>query len=150
VDADGNEQILHPQPSDFAYRGSNFVGKGLILDAALRLEPDDEAAIRGRLNEIRSRRRASQPLKERSAGCIFKNPPGESAGRIIDELGLKGKQRGGAVVSEVHANFIVNRDGATAADILWLMGEVKSAVELATGIVLEEEVALWEPSGENA
>jgi len=89
-------------------------------------------------------------LKERSAGCIFKNPPGESAGRIIDELGLKGKRRGGAVVSEVHANFIVNRGGATAADILGLMKEVKSAVERATGLVLEEEVALWEPSGEDA
>ncbi len=89
-------------------------------------------------------------MKERSAGCIFKNPPGESAGRIIDELGLKGKRRGGAVVSEVHANFIVNRGGATAADILGLMKEVKSAVERATGLVLEEEVALWEPSGEDA
>lgn len=150
VDMDGKEQILHPKPSDFAYRGSTFVGKGLILDAALRLQPDDETAIRGRLDDIRARRRESQPLKERSAGCIFKNPPGESAGRIIDELGLKGKRRGGAVVSEVHANFIVNRGGATAADILGLMKEVKSAVERATGLVLEEEVALWEPSGEDA
>lgn len=149
VDADGNEQVIHPQPSDFAYRGSKFVGQGLILDAALRLQPDDEAAIRERLNDIRARRRASQPLKERSAGCIFKNPPGESAGRIIDELGLKGQRRGGAVVSEIHANFIVNRDGASAADILGLVEEVKGAVDRATGIVLEEEVALWEPDRED-
>ena len=69
---------------------------------------------------------------------------------LRNELGLKGKRRGGAVVSEVHANFIVNRGGATAADILGLMKEVKSAVERATGLVLEEEVALWEPSGEDA
>lgn len=150
VDLEGNERTIHPKESDFAYRGSVFVDQGLILDGVLRLTPDDEEAIRARLDDIRSRRRASQPLKERSAGCIFKNPPGNSAGRMIDELGLKGHRRGGAVVSEVHANFIVNRDGATAGDILGLMEEVKERVAKEMGIQLEEEVALWEPYGEAA
>lgn len=148
VDPDGNEHVVRPDPSDFAYRGSVFVDQGLILDAVLRLTPEDEPTVRARLDDIRARRRASQPLKERSAGCIFMNPPGESAGRIIDELGFKGRRRGGAVVSEVHANFIVNRGGATAADILALVEEIKEAVAREVGIVLEEEVALWVPSEE--
>ncbi len=150
VDANGDEKTIHPKASDFAYRGSVFVGKGLILDAMLRLVPDDQDAIRARLDDIRERRKASQPLNERSAGCIFKNPPGESAGRMIDQLGLKGRSRGGAVVSEIHANFIINRDAASAADILALVDEIKEAVIQAHGIVLEEEVALWEPSKEEA
>jgi UDP-N-acetylmuramate dehydrogenase len=146
VAPDGTVREVHPHPADFAYRGSVFVEKGLILDAVIRLRPEDPAAIRARLDEIRARRRASQPLKERSAGCIFKNPPGESAGRLIDQLGFKGRRRGGAVVSEVHANFVVNRGGATAADILALTSDIKEAVASAHGIVLEEEVAIWLPA----
>jgi UDP-N-acetylmuramate dehydrogenase len=146
----GEEQVIRPRPSDFAYRGSVFVDRGLILDAVIRLTPEDESTVRGRLDDIRNRRRASQPLRERSAGCIFKNPPGESAGRIIDQLGLKGRSRGGAVVSEVHANFIVNRGGATGADILALVEEVKEAVAREAGLVLEEEVAMWQPEGVEA
>ena len=145
VGLDGSVREVHPRPADFAYRGSVFVEKGLILDAVIRLRPEDPAAIRSRLDEIRTRRRASQPLKERSAGCIFKNPPGESAGRLIDQLGFKGRRRGGAVVSEVHANFVVNRGGATAADILALTSDIKEAVARAHVIVLEEEVAIWLP-----
>lgn len=147
VGLDGTVREVRPRPADFAYRGSVFVEKGLILDAVIRLRPEDPAAIRSRLDDIRARRRASQPLKERSAGCIFKNPPGGSAGRMIDELGFKGRRRGGAVVSEVHANFVVNRGGATAADILALTSDIKEAVARAHGIVLEEEVAIWLPAG---
>lgn len=148
---DGSVTEVRPRPEDFAYRGSAFIERGLILNAVLRLVPDDPAAVRARLEDIRTRRRASQPLRERSAGCIFKNPPGESAGRMIDHLGFKGKRRGGAVVSEVHANFIINRGGATAADILALTEEIKEAVHTAHGIELEEEVAIWmpEPEGES-
>jgi len=147
VGVDGSVREVHPRPTDFAYRGSVFVERGLILDAVIRLRPEDPAAIRARLDEIRARRRSSQPLKERSAGCIFKNPPGESAGRLIDQLGFKGRQRGGAVVSEVHANFVVNRGGATAADILALTADIKEAVFRAHGVVLEEEVAIWIAAG---
>lgn len=142
---DGTVREVRPDPSDFAYRGSAFVDRGLILDAHIGLTHEDTAVIRERMDSIRARRQASQPLKERSAGCIFKNPPGESAGRMIDDLGLKGRRRGGAVVSEVHANFIVNRGGATAADILGLKEEIREAVRHAHGIELEEEVAIWLP-----
>jgi UDP-N-acetylmuramate dehydrogenase len=148
VGFDGTVREVRPRPSDFAYRGSAFVERGLILDAVIRLRPEGEAAVRERLDAIRARRRASQPLKERSAGCIFKNPPEESAGRLIDRLGFKGRRRGGAVVSEVHANFIVNRGGATAADIVALTEEIKEAVLRSHGILLEEEVAIWLPSKE--
>jgi UDP-N-acetylmuramate dehydrogenase len=82
-------------------------------------------------------------LKEKSAGCIFKNPPGQSTGKLIDELGLKGHRIGGAVVSERHANFIVNRDQATAADIFRLMEIIRERIFKAHGIELEEEVIVW-------
>ena len=147
---DGSVQEVRPQPEDFAYRGSVFIEKGLILDAVLRLRRDEESVVRDRLDDIRARRRASQPLNERSAGCIFKNPPDGSAGKMIDELGLKGRTRGGAVVSEVHANFIINRGGATAADILALTDELKEAVLQAHGIELEVEVAIWFPAEEES
>jgi len=143
---DGAVREVHPRPADFAYRGSAFVESGLVLDAVIRLKPEDEPTVRARMDDIRARRSASQPLGERSAGCIFKNPPGASAGRMIDELGLKGHHRGGAVVSEVHANFIVNRGGATAADIRALTEEIKEAVQRKHGIALEEEVDFWLPS----
>jgi UDP-N-acetylmuramate dehydrogenase len=89
------------------------------------------------------KRRASQPLNEKSAGCIFKNPAGGSAGRMIDELGLKGNRIGGAVVSDRHANFFVNRYQATADDLLRLVDFVKQRIREAFGHELEEEVILW-------
>ena len=97
-----------------------------------------------RLAEIR---RATQP-RERSAGCTFKNPPGESAGRLIDALGLKGSRVGGAVGSAVHANFITTDAGATAADVEALVRRVRGVVEAETGVRLDPEIILvggsWE------
>jgi UDP-N-acetylmuramate dehydrogenase len=86
---------------------------------------------------------ASQPIQERSAGCIFKNPPGRSTAKMLDELGLKGTRVGGAVISERHANFIVNRDHATAEDVLRLMDLIRAQVLKAFGLELEEEVIVW-------
>ena len=93
------------------------------------------------------KRRASQPLGQKSAGCIFKNPPGESAGRMIDELGLKGLNVGDARVSDRHANFFVNAGHASAADMLALIGEVRERVRKAFGVELEHEVVLWNGKG---
>jgi UDP-N-acetylenolpyruvoylglucosamine reductase len=90
------------------------------------------------------KRRASQPLNQRSAGCIFKNPPGGSAGRMIDELGLKGFRVGGAMVSDRHANFFVNAGHATCADMLGLIGAVRERVRQAYGVELENEVIVWQ------
>jgi UDP-N-acetylenolpyruvoylglucosamine reductase len=103
--------------------------------------------IRQRLDRYAKQRRASQP-RERSAGCLFKNPPGGHAGRIIDELGLKGTRVGAAEVSRIHANFVINLGGATAADALALARLVRDEVRARRGVVLEPEVLLlgttWE------
>ena len=91
------------------------------------------------------RRRATQPLFERSAGCVFRNPaaPADPAGKIIDELGLKGTSAGGAAVSDVHANYIVAREGATAADVLALIDLIRGRVLDDSGIALELEIEVW-------
>ncbi|MBI1739124.1 MAG: hypothetical protein HYR58_07740 [Acidobacteria bacterium] len=89
------------------------------------------------------KRRASQPLGQKSAGCIFKNPPGASAGRMIDELGLKGFHVGDAWVSDRHANFFVNKGTASCADMLALIAAVREKVRSSYGIELEEEVVVW-------
>ena len=89
------------------------------------------------------KRRLSQPLNQKSAGCIFKNPAGGSAGRMIDELGLKGHRVGDAMVSDRHANFFVNTDRATCSDMLKLIDDVRQRVHAANGVELENEVILW-------
>jgi UDP-N-acetylmuramate dehydrogenase len=89
------------------------------------------------------KRRASQPMGQKSAGCIFKNPPGTSAGRMIDELGLKGLSVGDARVSDRHANFFVNAGRASARDMLTLIADVGERVEKTYGIKLENEVVVW-------
>ena len=89
------------------------------------------------------KRRSSQPLGQKSAGCIFKNPPGASAGRMIDELGLKGNNVGDARVSDRHANFFVNAGTASAKDMLTLIGQVREKVHSSFGVELENEVVFW-------
>jgi UDP-N-acetylmuramate--alanine ligase len=100
------------------------------------------AAIQRQIDVYRRKRHESQP-REASAGCVFKNPPGMSAGRLIDECGLKGERRGGAEVSPVHANFIVNRGGARTADVLALIRRVRARVRELKGVELQPEVRLF-------
>jgi UDP-N-acetylmuramate dehydrogenase len=95
------------------------------------------------MDERLAERKVSQPVGVKSAGCIFKNPSGDSAGRIIDGLGLKGLRMGGAWVSEVHANFIVHDGAARAGDVMALVDEIRDRVYRATSIELEEEVKRW-------
>lgn len=113
---------------------------GIILGAEFQLLPTPPLAIKARLDEMTAQRRKSQPQGVRSAGCFFKNPAGESAGRLIDQCGLKGFQIGGARVSEAHANFFVNMGKATAADFLQLMNAVIEKVHKERGLILEPEV----------
>jgi UDP-N-acetylmuramate dehydrogenase len=127
----------------FEYRRAGFSSVDVMLSATLELPDCPYAEIVERIKRCNRKRRASQPIQERSAGCIFKNPPGRFAGKMIDELGLKGTRMGGAVISERHANFIVNRDQATAADILRLMDFIRARVLKAYGLELEEEVIVW-------
>jgi len=128
------------------YRHTSFREGELLLGATLRLRRDDPALIAERMEEAKRKRLASQPHGARSAGCFFKNPPGSgvSTGRIIDEMGMKGEKRGSAVVSPVHANFIVTEgDDARAADALALAEEIRTRIREERGIELEYEVELW-------
>ena len=125
------------------YRQCAELHEGIALGAWLR--PAALAASEAVARQIaayRTQRQASQP-REPSAGCMFKNPPGHSAGRLIDESGLKGARVGDAEVSTVHANFIVNRGAATGADVLELVRQVRARVRQAKGVELEPEVILY-------
>ena len=112
----------------------------VVLSAVFRMTADDPGAIDRRLAEIRRWRRANQPLGIPSAGSVFRNPPGASAGALIDACGLKDRRIGGAVVSERHANWILNDRGASAADVRRLADEVRAVVAARTGVVLVPEI----------
>ena len=132
-----------PASLGFGYRRSSLPPGGIVVAASWRLVPDDPAAIRARLDELRAWRRATQPLRQRNCGSVFTNPPGDSAGRLIEAAGLKGRSVGGATVSDKHANFIVVEPSkATAADVLALIREVRAEVAAAGGPLLEPEVRL--------
>jgi UDP-N-acetylenolpyruvoylglucosamine reductase len=126
-----------------AYRECRDLVDAIALGAALRPAAQAESeAISRQIDVYRGKRQESQP-REPSAGCVFKNPPGASAGKLIDELGLKGERVGDAEVSRVHANFIINRGHATSAEIIALMRRVRERVRQARGITLEPEVLLF-------
>ncbi len=140
--ADGSEARLTGDELELRYRDSRLKHRPeeVVLAATFRLEPALPEVIAGRLDDIRRWRREHQPLGIPSAGSTFRNPPDDSAGRLIDAIGWKGRSRGGATVSEKHANFIVNDRKGTAADVRGLIDDVRSAVERETGVRLEEEV----------
>ncbi len=133
-----------PEPGEFRYRWS-WLGEGrVVLAATARLAAGDPQRIRAQVAEYREKRGTSQPLSVRNAGCIFKNPPGRSAGRLIDEAGLKGLRIGDAEVSPEHGNFLVNRGKAGASEFRDLMQRVQAVVLERHGIALEKEVEIWD------
>ena len=142
LEADGRVRDLPKEAFHFGYRKVEEICGGIALGAIL-CSPEKESgvAIRERMDSYASVRKASQP-REPSAGCIFKNPEGDYAGKLIDTHGLKGLRVGDAEVSEVHGNFIVNKGAATAADIIELVRQVRAAVYRGSGKVLEPEVLL--------
>ena len=145
ISADGSEAVLHPAELAMAYRDSRLkhAERGrpeVVLSATFALQPADPEDIAGRLDEIRRWRQAHQPLGQRSAGSVFRNPEGDSAGRLIDAAGLKGLREGDAMVSPKHANFIVNVGSATAGDVRRLGDRVRDTVERAHGVRLAYEV----------
>ena len=163
--ADGTEVRLSAADLDFAYRDSRLKRPPraggpaeIVLAATLALAPASAERIRERLDDIRRWRQAHQPLGLPSAGSFFRNPVGDSAGRLIDEAGLKGRRLGGAVVSEKHANFIVNDQRGSAADVRALGDSVRDEVERRFGVRLEHEVVFvgdwdgwpWPATGEAA
>jgi UDP-N-acetylmuramate dehydrogenase len=128
------------------YRHTSFREGELLLGVTLHLQPDDPEKIGARMLEAKNKRMATQPHGSRSAGCFFKNPPGShvGTGKMIDEMGMKGARKGGAVVSPIHANFIVTEgEDAKAADALALAEEIRERIKREKGIELEYEVELW-------
>jgi UDP-N-acetylmuramate dehydrogenase len=128
------------------YRHTSFKEGELLLGATLQLQPDDPKEILARMEDAKSRRLATQPHGGRSAGCFFKNPPAGTVGtgKMIDEMGMKGTRRGTALVSPIHANFIVTEgENARAEDALALAEEIRERVKREQGIDLEYEVELW-------
>ena len=141
--ADG-ERAEPPEGWRFHYRGSSIPEGAAVASLTLRLEREDPELLREETRQLSTRRIASQP-GGRNAGCVFKNPQHASAGKLIDEAGLKGARRGGAVVSPRHANFVVNEGGASASDVLALLELVHERVLAETGSDLELEVKIWGP-----
>ena len=125
---------------DWGYRSSGLGAGLVILEAELRVTRGNTSHIRARMEGISKRRTRTQPQNLPNAGSIFRNPEGASAGQLIDSLGLKGLSVGGAQVSEVHANFIVNNGSATAADVIALIQEIRAKVKESYGFELQTEI----------
>jgi UDP-N-acetylmuramate dehydrogenase len=141
VDRARLERITAAQ-AGFGYRRSELPGDVVVVGATMGLRPGEPARIRAAMDDARAWRRRTQPLAEPNCGSVFKNPPGDHAARLIEEVGGKGLAIGGASISPKHANFIVASEGASAADVLQLIREVQELVHARSGVRLEPEVHL--------
>lgn len=143
VDETGKNFCLKANELQFSYRFSSLQGKSLVVTAvSLGLFPGDRETSESKIKEQILKRRAAQPLEYPSAGSVFKNPVGDYAGRLIEAVGGKGLRQGGAEVSKKHANFIVNLGGASAADVIFLINELKERVRKTFNIELQTEVRI--------
>ena len=139
----GEIVTLAPAEVGFAYRHTNLAGD-IVLGATFSLRADDADEVRRRTLEFWTTKHASQPaMSKRSSGCVFKNPPGLFAGKLLDEAGLKGTRVGGAEISAKHANFIVAGADAHAQDVLDLIELARRRVREKAGVELELEVEIW-------
>jgi UDP-N-acetylenolpyruvoylglucosamine reductase len=142
IDENGVYQDWPKDRFHFGYRRVEEISRGIALSAVLKsADNEEESSIRNRIDSYSTTRKESQP-RGPSAGCIFKNPEGSYAGKLIDEHGLKGMRVGAAEVSAVHGNFIVNQGGATAADVIELVRRIRAKVKAESGYDLEPEVLL--------
>lgn len=126
----------------FRYRATELAAGAVVLSATFHTQPGDPGEIRERQRTYLAQRRATQPIDQPSCGSVFKNPPGDFAGRLIEAAGLKGAREGAAQISELHANFIVNRGGASAAEVLRLVERARETVRARFGVQLETEVRI--------
>ncbi|MFN9374584.1 MAG: UDP-N-acetylmuramate dehydrogenase [Planctomycetaceae bacterium] len=140
--ASGEQRTRHGEELSFSYRESSL-NELILLEAEFELSPESHEAITHRMRKLWIMKKATQPLVFQSAGCIFKNPRGMSAGLLIDQAGLKGTRIGNAEISDRHANFIVTHSGATARDVLRLIDLARSKVAEQFGVELELEVQIW-------
>jgi UDP-N-acetylmuramate dehydrogenase len=143
MDYNGKVRKLSAADLDFSYRHSSLMNC-VVLQACLKLIKKDKTKIRAAIARYVNLRRKTQGKSWRSAGCCFKNPAGDSAGRLIDACGMKGARSGSAVVSGMHANFILNDGNAAASDVLALMRRIRSNVKKRFGIRLEPEIKIWQ------
>jgi UDP-N-acetylmuramate dehydrogenase len=136
----GEQKVMPRSQLDFSYRESSIPKGCVIYNVKLKLHKDQKGKIIGRITENLKKRKEAQPLDFPSAGSIFRNPPEDYAGRLIEEAGLKGTRIGGAMISPKHANYIINIGGAKAKDILELIALAQDRIRKATGILLEPEI----------
>lgn len=143
-DRDGNLIVLEGDALEFGYRSSILKRQGYIVSKVyMRCRPGDKDQIQAYMMELSKRRRDKQPLEYPSAGSAFKRPEGYYAGRLIEDSGLKGYTIGGAQVSEKHAGFIINKEGASGKDVRSLIGYIKATVMDKFGVELEPEYVFW-------
>jgi UDP-N-acetylmuramate dehydrogenase len=140
--SDGNVEEVERGNLEFSYRSLKVEKGAVILSALFKLNREQRDVIEGRKSGFLKSRKEMQPIDSFSAGCVFKNPPGLSAGKLIEEVGLKGMKVGGAVVSPLHANFIINSGDATAQDVITLIGMIKKRVYEEKGIEFELEIQI--------
>jgi len=140
IDGKGNSVTLTPADMGFTYRHTAAPDDLIFVSAVFAGTPDDPAAIRARMDKLMNDREASQPVKTKTGGSTFKNPPGKNAWRLIDEAGCRGLVRGQAQVSPMHCNFLINTGDAKAADIEALGEEVRQRVKEKSGVTLEWEI----------
>jgi len=141
LDAEGNSHVKNRGELEVFYRRFPLLENNFATSATFRGQPAERQEIDTRLRESQEKRRTTQPVAK-SAGCIFKNPATVPAGKLVDELGLKNSRVGNAHVSRVHGNFIVNDGDATAAQVLELIDDIKTAARKKHGIELETEVEI--------
>ncbi len=140
LDAAGNKHVLPLAALGLSYRHSGVADDWIFVQALFAGEPGDAAAIGRRMGEIQTARESSQPIRARTGGSTFANPPGHKAWELIDRAGCRGLARGGAAISEKHANFLINTGSATAADLEGLGEEVRRRVRETCGVTLEWEI----------
>lgn len=141
---DGRKEVLPADRIGLRYRSSDLQGAGAIVtEVVMELRPAVQEELMAHMKAHLERRRQTQPLNLPNAGSVFMNPPGDYAGRLIEQAGLKGLTVGGAQVSEKHANFVVNLGNATAKDVLLLMDRVRAEVDARFGVRLQPEVKIW-------
>lgn len=142
LDKAGNVKKIDAEDISFGYRSSGILPEELIVDAELKLAISDREAVSEKVENFLRMRRESQPVWELTAGCVFKNPPGLSAGKLMDEAGCKGMRVGEIEVSTLHANFFINKGAGTAHDFVRLMEEVALRVRERSGVILEPEIKI--------
>jgi UDP-N-acetylmuramate dehydrogenase len=150
LDPEGRPVTLDVAECGFSYRHSRFkddLRDHVVVSARLRVHADDPVLVRESTDAVQAQRKASQPYGVRSLGSVFKNPPDDKAGSLVEAAGLKGRRVGGAQISLKHANFIVNVDHASAADVLKLVAAAHDAVQHQFGVDLEREIIVLGDTG---